>query len=740
MSETARSRGFRGAAAALGFLLVLGLAAWIRVAQFADPLAGGELIALDGDCHYHVRRIEAALQGGIPTFDPLMNWPPGGIAHWADGFDLLGAWFATIAGGGRSNPGTHVAVFLWPVVLGILAVWATIDLARRLVPRRDRASPLAAGLVAAFVPYFVDASTIGRVDHHVAEALSILILLSWSLRRFPVEGEDLPGIAWEAVGGVAVWMALWVFSGGEFYVALAAVPLGVAALASGGGNRIVGSGAPALVGGAILGAVASVPSMRVHGRLLSFVFPSLMQPILVALAGLALGAAVMAGGRSGSPGGWRRPLVRLAAALGVLVVTLAVVPGLWREVRAAIEGWVLHRDPWIASIAEFQPLFWNRDASRWSMVHVDSLLGPVGVLGAVALPLGAWVAWRHSPARAASFAMAAAVISAMAVLQIRFVRIVAPMLAIAIALSLRGLGNLLARLPVAGRLAGATPLLGAVVIVLSSRELRSQVHVGSAREVPAFAQAVLDLKLDRPPVHGRREGILVPWDTGHAAMQLSGRPVASNGFGSYMDPESFAEVRDAFQGKERRLVATMEKHDLGHVIGGGFVLSKHLAAPSDEGPVAGDPPALNVKFMRRTPMSQLLIAGSGLPAAQLPHLERLMPVRASQAVAGGLSFPLPIVWTYELVPGARITGQAAPGAMVVGEIGLEEWGRAHRYRAWTVAGQDGRFVLAVALPSGFLAHTIRTAPTWRITAGDAPPVDLAVPEEAVREGREIPVP
>jgi hypothetical protein len=724
----------------LGFLLVLAIAEWTRVAQFADPFAGGELIALDGDCHYHVRRIEAALRGAIPTYDPLMNWPQGGIAHWADGFDLLGAWFATVAGGGRSNPGTHVAVFLWPVALGILAIWATIDLARRLVPREDHAAPLAAGLVAAFVPYFVDASTIGRVDHHVAEALSFLVLLSWSLRRFPVEGEDLPGIAWEAAGAAAVWMALWVFSGGEFYVALAAVPLGLAALGSRRGIRVVGSGAPALLGGAILGAIASAPAMRVHGRLLSFAFPSLMQPILVALAGLALGAAVVAGGWSGHPDGPRRPMVRLGAALTVLVLAFAVVPGLGREVRGAIEGWMLHRDPWIASIAEFQPLFWDRDRGRWAMLHVDALLGPVGILGALALPLGTWAAWRHSPSRAASYAMAATAISGMAVLQIRFVRIVIPMLAIAIALALRGLGNLLARLPVAGRLAGATPLLGAVVIVLSSRELRSQLHVGSDRDVPAFAQAVLDLRLDRPPVHGGREGILVPWDTGHAAMQLSGRPVASNGFGSYMDPESFAEVRDAFLGKERRLVATMEKHDLGYLIGGGFVLSKHLAAPSDEGPVAGDPPQLNTKFMRRTPMSQLLIAGSGLPVVQLPHLERLMPIRASQAVAGGLSFPLPIVWTYELVTGAQLTGKAAPGTVVVGEIGLEEWGRAHRYRAWTVAGQDGRWRLAVALPSGFLTHTIRTSEAWRITAGNAPPLDLVVPEAAVREGREIAVP
>jgi hypothetical protein len=738
MREPSPTRGLTQGSAALAFALVLTLATWTRMASFDEPLAGGELIALDGDCHYHVRRIEAALQGAIPTFDPLVNWPRGGIAHWADGFDVLGAGFALLAGWGRSSSRTHLAVFLWPVVLGILAVWATIDLARRLVPRHDVATPLAAGLVAAFIPHLVDMSSLGRVDHHVAEALTMMLLLSWALRRFPVEGERPSSIGWEAGGAAAVSLALWVFSGGEFYVALAAIPLGVAVLGAGADRRLVGSGAVALIAGAALGALASLPAMRVHGRLLSFAFPSLLQPALVGLAGLALGAAVLAGRTFSAQRPARRLAFQVGAAAIVPVAALAVVPGLGMEVWRAVEGWMLHRDPWIASIGEFQPLLRYADEKEIGLHHVHALLGPVGILGAASVPLAVLAAWRHSPARAASYAMATLALSAMALLQLRFTRLAAPMLAISLAMALRGLANWTGR-PTAW-LASWAPMIGAAVLVLASPSLRSQLVVAGPREVSPLNQAVLALRLDRAPVPGRRDGVLVPWDLGHAVLQLSGRPVVANGFGSYLDPDTFREVQEAFHGDEERLVSTMERHDLGFVIAGGQVVANHQAAPAGESPVAGDPPVLNPRFMTRTPLSQLLIAGSGMPGAGLRHLERLLPIDASKVTAGGLSFPLPVVWTYELVAGARIAGRAGPGDLVVGEIGLEERGRAHRYRAWTRADPEGRWELRVAVPSGFSTQTIRTGPAWRITVGDGPAVAAEVPEGAVREGRAIDLP
>ncbi len=730
MPSRRSNRGSRRWGAIIGLALVLSVAAWTRLARFAEVFAGGELIALDGDSHHHVGRIEAVLRGSTPTLEPLMNWPRGGIAPWADGFDVLGAGFALLAGGG-SHSRTHLAVFLWPVVLGLLAVWATIDVARRLVPRKDLATPLAAGLIAAFIPHSVEISSLGRVDHHVAEALTMLLLLSWALRRFPVDGEDRAAAGWEVGGAAAVGLALWVFSGGVVYVALAATPLGIAVLGTDTDRRLVGSGAPALVVGGTLGALTSLPAMAVHGRLLSFAFPSLLQPALVGVTGLALGAAVLAGRATSAQSLSRRLVAQLGAVAVVLGAVLSAVPGLGQEVWRAVEGWMLHRDPWIAGIGEFQPLLQYGGDETIGLRHVQALLGSAGILGAVSVPIAVLVAWRHSPARAGSYAMATVALSAMALLQLRFTRLAAPMLAIAVALALRGLTV---------RLAPWAPAVGAAALVLASPSLRDQLELAAPRELSPLHQAALALRLDRPPVVGQKDGVLVPWDQGHAVLQLSGRPVVANGFGSYLDPDSFREVQEAFLGDEERLIATMDSHDLGFVIGGGYVLASHQGSPDGESPVVGDPPVLNPSFMRKTPLSQLLIAGSGMPGAGLPHLERLMPIHASKVTAGGLSFPLPVVWTFERVAGARIAGRAGPGDLVVGEIDLEEWGRAHRYRAWTRAGPDGRWRMRVAVPSNWSTHTLRTGPAWRITQGTAGTVEVAVPEEVVRSGLEIVVP
>jgi hypothetical protein len=737
----ARAEGSPGGQAGrlLAFSLVLAVAAWLRVARFREILIGGESFPVDGDSHYHLRRIEGALHGAIPIFDPLMNWPKGGYAPWADGFDILGAGFAAFVGCGGSRPETRLAIFLWPVVLGVLVIWATIELARRLVPRADAWTPLAAGLVAAFVPELVTTSSIRLVDHHVAEALSMLLLGIWCLRRFPVEGEEPPGVVWEAWGAAAVALALWLFSGGVLYVALAAVPLGMAALLAERPSRLVGSGALALLVGALAGAVVSVPDLKVHGRLLSFLNPSLLQPALVGLSAVGLGAAVLASQRLAHRPRWERGAGSLATAALALGGAALLVPGLGREALGAVQGWLFRRDPWIEEIAEFQPLLWSRGMGGLGIERLQEFLGPVGLLGAIALPIGVATAWRRSPPRATTFAFLTAALSVLALLQLRFTRVAAPLLAIGIALALRGGGLWMSTALGVGRASALVPVFGALAIVLGSPALRGQLAPPPPPEMHSVHRAALALRLDREPVHGQRDGVLAPWDLGHAVMGISGRPVVANGFGTYLDPASFQDVQAAFLGDEKGLVRTMERYDLGWLVGGGLALAAHQSV-ADEPAVVGNPPVLNPRFMRKTPLSQLLIAGSGLPGASLPHLERLMPVFASQAVAGNLTPPVPVLWTYELVEGARLSGRAEPGAMVVGEIELNERGRLHRYRAWTTAGPDGAWRMTVALPSGWSTHTIRTGPAWHVTQGATQAVDVVVPEEAVRRGLDVAVP
>ncbi len=99
-----------------------------------------------------------------------------------------------------------------------------------------------------------------------------------------------------------------------------------------------------------------------------------------------------------------------------------------------------------------------------------------------------------------------------------------------------------------------------------------------------------------------------------------------------------------------------------------------------------------------------------------------------------------MVWTYELVAGATLSGRADPGTVIVGELQFTERGREHRYRAWTTSGPQGTWRMRVAVPSGWSTHTIRTGPAWRITRGTAEAVEVVVPEAAVRLGQEIAFP
>ena len=741
--EEPRAARRPGLWAHLGLAAVLALAAWARLTGFRAAFPGGVAMGIDGDCDYHVRRILAALHGSIPTFDPLMNWPAGGHAPWADGFDLLGAAFAWLVGGGRSADVAMVALLAWPVVVGILTVWATVDLTRALVPRGDEATPLAAGLVAAVIPQFVAISTYGRVDHHIAEALSMVLLAVWAVRRFSRRGGDAegeaPGARWEVAGALAVAASLWLFSGGVLYVGIAAVPLGLAVVAARRIPRLVGSGAPAMRGGAAVGALLTVPAIRGHGRLFSFMFPSLLQPTLVVLAGVAVGAAALAGRKLGE----RHRARRLAAALGALGATAALawllLPALRSEVTSAVRGWLLAQDPWLADVMEFQPLLSPRGPGGGGLRSVRYHFGAAGLLGAAAFPIALAVGARAAAiARAAVYAWVSVALAGLTLLQLRFGRVVAPFIAVAIALALLAGARLLGRFLPWPRLLGAAPLLAAATVVLASPTLRRQLAVFDPPDLDGLRHAATDLRIDRPPRPGARDGVLVPWDYGHTLSTLSGRPVVANGFGSYLDAASFADVKAAFLGDEARLVATMDRYDLGWLVAGGSILASQ-PQPQGVPPAIGNPGVLNPEYMLRMPLSQLLIAGSGLPAPGLPHLERLMPVFASRSVAGQLGFPLPVVWTYERVAGAVLRGRAAPGTPVVAEIQLVEWGRPHRYRAWADAGADGTWRIRVALPSRFHRPTLRSGPAWTVDLGERK-VDVEVPEEAVRAGREIAVP
>lgn len=730
----------RRLAGALGFAAVLGVAAWARLANVPAALGSGDLLLPDGDCAYHLLRIRRTVERfpHAPTFDPQSSWPNGGMCPWTDGFDVGGAAFVLAFGGAGSRERADVLAALYPVVLGLLLVWATIALARAVAPDGVREPvALAAGLLVALLPHAVMPSRFARVDHHVLEALAMTLLARWSLTApEPTEGRRRR-MLFEAEGALLSAGALYVFTGATVYVAIAAGVLLARALAARPAPPMVGLGAPGLLCGAAVAAALSLPLVAEHGRRLSYVFPSMLQPALLAAAAAALALAALAGRLLPSSGAAVRGAATLAAGIALAGAATAAWRGPGAEVVRGIEEWLLHRDPWLSGVEEFQPLF----SSKYEGV-VPGLYAFYGVCGWAVVPalaLGSAEAARARRGRGLGFLFTGVGLLAMTVVQVRFGRVFAPFVAVAVAMALAWIARVAAthvRRPPAG---GAI-LVAALGIAVLDPRLRSRVAILPPVAPDAIHSAALDLRDGAQRERGSGPGVATRWDFGHHIEAVSGRPVVANGFGSLADPEGFREMVRMSLGSEADLYALLSRRDLGFVVGGAATMPARSpgGAPLFERREDGSG-VFGRTYLRDVALAPLVIGGSGVPDLDVPHLSRLLPRFASAWAAPGLASSVPVLWVYERVPGATLAGTAAPGARVVAELPFQENGRPHAYRAFTVADRDGRWRLVLPLPSGFARPTLSTGPAWRLRAAAGPWVAVAVAESAVRAGTSVAV-
>ena len=727
-------------AGSIGLALLFVTVAVDRLSKFRAAFVGGEAVAVgDGDASYHLQRILQTVRDfpNVATFDPLMNWPAGGACPWADGFDVLGAAFVYLVGGGRSAESAVMAAFLWPVVLGLLTVWATVDLARLVTPvDAGPFAPLAAGMLGAFMPAAVAPSMFGFTDHHVFEQLVVVVLCGWTLRRFPASRQRRSSIAWEASGALLCAIALWGFNGSVLYCGLVVAVLWVAAAWEQEGSRLVGSGAPALLVGAMLGGAMTIPAIRGHGLWVSFRYPSLLQAGLLFLAGLSL-AVVVGVARWLGPGRRTRRAI-LASGIFALVaaVALATLPALGQEVVAAIGGWLLHRDPWLAVVEEFQPLSRLPTDPPGLTAAVRFVFGVSGLILPLTFVVAVQEARRVSTSRALAFGWFTATLVLLTVISVRFGRVAAPLAAVATSLAFaaaaHGVRSRTMQRILPPTLATALLLLGAAWPVgmdrsrFASYEASRHAARSAAREMHFSGRAVA----------GEHVGVLAPWSWGHEMSVVASRPVVTNGFGSYVDARAFADVEEAYGGDEDRLVDVMDSRDLG-VAMGGFLLLGSLKRPTVGTLLVGDPASWLPEFLEGHALAGLLFVGSGMPDRSVPHLSRLLPRFCSEQAAEGLAVAVPLVCTFDRVQGARLRGVAEPGSRVLGQIDLTLRGITTRYRAWADAGLDGRWSMRLALPSGYVRGPIRSGPAWRMTLSPGSQVDVEVPESAVRGGEEI---
>jgi asparagine N-glycosylation enzyme membrane subunit Stt3 len=517
----------------LAFLAALAL----RLASFPAATSQGWRL-LSPDCYGHLRRTISVARNfpRVPYHDSYLNHPDGGVFIWPPAFDFVAGGLARIAYGRSVTTGEALRVAAtFPAVLGALHILPLFFLARRAFGRR-RARIAAAAYVA--IPAAVLWGGFGHFDHHVAEALNLLLVLAAG--AWAASGRGGEKFWRAAVFGAAIALSVLTWQGAVFVAGLsfvwAAFALGEAAAAT------------ALVATALvaLGAAATLPTEPVPFAFVSFGW---FQPLL--LTGATVPLLLLAV--------WRAPDSRRRLLWGVLAVAglWVALPNARRVVDAVFRGgayvlkegagarsddfadggFLSYPPEFLRLVAECQPL-----VAGWrSFERAVRELSP----GFLLVPLAALLWFRRAfrrplpPRRAARVLIALFAVSvfAMALFQQRNVYYLAIFAALALA-------ELVARIaPHAIRQAPRflLPILAALCLVV----VPGAPYLARTR---AFADGpgydVLDLfkrlrELDPPgvdpaalpaPQPGAIPGVLPPWSAGHFVTALAERPSAADPF------------------------------------------------------------------------------------------------------------------------------------------------------------------------------------------------------------------
>jgi asparagine N-glycosylation enzyme membrane subunit Stt3 len=537
------------------------------------------------DCVYHLRRAVFALRHFPSTiiFDPLMNFPAGGICIWPPLFDLALALPARLFGGAGAPLALleRTSAFV-PLVFAAGAIGAAA-LVGTAASRRFGA---AAAMFLALAPAHIQYSQLGHTDQHVAESfwgfLALGCFLGASRRK---------SAGWETAAGVALFAATLTWQGGIFWA-----PLFGAAIAAASARRpdprairtvTLMLGVPSL-------GLALATAFFARGLELPFTYVSFgwFQPaFLLFTFAVTLLAVTLLTRRVVS----RRTRVLALVATGATGVALipvavkladSVVMGL-RHLASQSTGFAMSHGgllsyprEWLAQIQEYRPLL--ADRWDWPIVYLSIafFLSPIVI--------GIWTRrfFRGpQPQIWAALAISGSFLFLWTLAQRRNIYYGALMGALtAVELSAQAATRLTRRLPRTQRRIGRPALFCTVFAAfLAPMILGFPAEIRSGYEPPAELLATFrklstlmpqvidpfDPRMLDPaglaPELARAESVMAFWSEGHLVTWFSGRPVVANNFGyGYFDSlrfflaESDAEAFEIARRRRVRFIVSMD--------------------------------------------------------------------------------------------------------------------------------------------------------------------------------------
>lgn len=543
--ETMRRR----AVFALGLCAAVALGVLLRMHTRAQVDAGGRIQPFDSDTAYHLRRARFAAAHFPRTilFDPLMNFPQGGVPIWPPLFDLALATPARLAQG-RTASADAVARGAAGVVVALAA--GAIALAGLLGRRlHGWGAGIAAAAFLAVCPGHILWTQYGHADQHVAESfcgLLALVLFLWS-REAP---ESAGNLRREAAAGLGVALAVLAWQGGIFWGAIFALALFLEAAA---GRPVLRAIAWTLGLPALITLAATAAWLTWLDPPLTYVSFGYFQPLfLAALCGgtAVLALAARAARRVARP---REALATLALAAAAAAVTLPFAPALLAGLTKGIGyvagatsedlvegGYLSYPKDLLQGIHEAQPLLEGGPGLAWNQLSAAFFLAPLACL--------AWAARARRgqrPGIHGALAVWGAVTLFLALSQRVNVYYAAPLAALtAVEAGLWIASRLALAGPRRGLVATAAGLLLALPMGRGLSAELATTHVPGSdllrtlgwmrAEIPHAVDAYDPGLLGPPPFPARlaaASSVLAPWSMGHFLLYGAELPVVANNFG-----------------------------------------------------------------------------------------------------------------------------------------------------------------------------------------------------------------
>jgi len=789
------------------------LAVVVRLFPWRASISKLHVLFIQPDAYYHLRRatIMARNFPFYPTIDRYMAYPYGAECPWPPLYDFAIACASLLFGlGDPSDRTIQLVTAFFPPLLAGCSIPAVYLLARELFGRRVA---LVAAFFAVLMPGQLSYSVVGSGDHHVAEVLFATLyfyFVAKALRQAglcaPMDAAGEPGAPPAAEGpakslksavlaGVSLAAATLIWQGSMVFATVGMVLVGLvlarragkAALDAAFRIGLASAGTAAAIVAAARGAIPPATGQTVFG----FGFFSWFQPAYIAALAAAL-TLVYLFVRRQSARPWSAG--RLAAGVGAVVLGAAgaalAVPALRRNLADAL-GFVTRKDPYLASINEFQPLF---DRFPWEgtvdLKLVYDLLYMFGFLIPLVLCARMIAAARKRGIRTPElfFIVWTVVFGALTLEQKRWSNVYSANMAVAIGafvvafLDRTRVGQKVLteflewrletgktaeapgflwravaysrRFPKAFTVAAATLFFIPYYLFVFSLVLPTRI-VMSADAYNSFVW----IRLNTPgtsflwnPVRTPEYSILAPWDMGHYLQYISGRPTVANNFGYQLGGGGLEDsVRYILMEDEKDVAALCERRGVKFIVGTDVFGGMESMAPivgvdfvrdfMEPYAVPGHPggaiPVPGPRYYRLASQRMYMFDGSATPDS--PAISRFRLIFESRNGSGAPYLPPDTKYckVFEKVPGATISGRATPGLPVSVSVRMmTNFDRQFDYVSLTKVDERGSFRLVVPYASQGTRYPVRAvSPYLAMTEKEA--VFFPVDEKDVAEGREV---